>query len=189
MTDSSLDKDPAVVAVASVANNFTPHVNSYQNYGNNYLPNQHPEANNPNLNQQKPTSYDTTSAISTIPTQTFTNQQFAALIPSNAGFSAVPVTLAAVMPLVPSDMTGQVPTEQLIANQTFGTHQNFMSSGTDKHSSTNTSHERPNSFSDDHRNRNQRNRTDNKKNINGNGNRPRNPNKGFFADQVMRGID
>ena len=181
--DSLVDKDPAVVAVASVPNY------PYQSYGlqtnDSFINTSIPDSTNTSINPQKTASFENTSSISTIPTQTYTNQQFAALIPGSGAY--VPVTLATVpiTGLVAPDMTGvsgQIAGD-MITPQTFG-NPNFMnSSGTDKQSNANTSHERVNNYSEENRNnRNPRNRSDpNKKNTNGVGGRggPRNTNKGL----------
>lgn len=176
--DALVDKDPAVVAVASVPNPY-----SYQTYDA-FINNPIPDPNNTSMNPQKTTTFDT-SSISTIPTQTFTNQQFAALIPSSAGFSAVPVTIATVpiTGLVAPDMTGGVAGD-MMTTQTYGNHQNFMNADKQQ-TNANTSHERGNTFNDEHRNRNLRNRSDPKKNMNGTGGRPRNPNRGQYFNEIF----
>ncbi|XP_054164357.1 caprin-1-like isoform X2 [Oppia nitens] len=176
--NSGLDKDPAVVAVASVPNTYP-----YNPYGHQTSDQLSIVNSVSNSNQSKTLTFDNQSSI---PTQTFTNQQYTAIIPNNvpvsttgAVFSAVPVTLAQIHGLIQPDITPPITTELTFTNQ-----QNLMNSNAiDKQTS---SHERQSqqqhNFNDENfkNNRIRNNRFDGnvKRNGNGSGNRPRNPTKG-----------
>jgi len=135
--------------------------------------------------------------MSTIPTQTFTTQNYTALILGAAGaFVSVPVTLATSGPLVHSiPIQGIVPQDltpsDLPVGQTYQNHQNFIDSNQDKHQTT--SHDRGSNFqNDDNGFRNNRmrgrggnTRTNQGNNTNGYGNRPRNPNKGIVFQSIV----
>jgi hypothetical protein len=187
-------KDPAVVAVASVQN--YPYQYGVQTSEQlvsaqiaNSIPNSTPSA----INAQKISNYESVSSMSSIPTQTFTNQNFA------AAYVSVPVTLATVhslpMPgIVPQELSPHhISSTDLGVGQqlhNYPNHQNFMDSNQEnKHQ--NTSQERGTDFhNDDNGFKNNRmrgrggNARTNQTNVNGYGNRPRNTNKGSGGFQV-----
>jgi hypothetical protein len=187
-------KDPAVVAVASVQNY------PYHQYGvqtseqlvSAQISNSIPNSTSSAMNAQKISNFE---SVSSIPTQTFTNQNYA------AAYVSVPVTLATVhslpMPgIVPQELSPHhISSTDLGVGQqlhNYPNHQNYMDSNQEnKHQ--NTSQERGTDFHNDDNNgfRNNRMRgrggnarTNQTNNVNGFGNRPRNANKGSGGFQV-----
>jgi hypothetical protein len=179
--DPLVEKDPAVLAIATDPNSYPYNTYRLSQTGDQII-NNNPIAdpNNPSI-QQKATNYEK----SQIPTQTYTNQQFAsALIPTTTAtahvFPTVPVSMPAV-PMTALIQTDMIPTMTSDMNFAANQHQFMNANHNDKH--LNTSHDRHQNFNttDDNfkNNRVRGNRSENpKKNVNGSGNRGRNANKG-----------
>lgn len=186
-------KDPAVVAVSSVPNNYPYHQYGVQTSDQlvpTQMTNSIPNSNN-SINPQKVSTYENVSAI---PTQTYTNQSFAAIMPGGGGtIVSVPVTgpfvhSIPIQGIVPQDLGSHpLTSSDLGVGQSYGTHQNFLDSNQDNKHQT-SSQERGSNFQNDDTNgfRNNRMRgrggynarTNQTNNMNGYGNRPRNGNKG-----------
>lgn len=125
MRDSTLEselqhKDPAVVAVS---NSGFPYQYNMQTNDGIVVGQLNSIANSNSLNSsQKVNAYESVNQLSSIPTQTFTNQNFTTLIPS----TIVPVTLGtaiAVQQIVPQDLSPHaVTSSEMITGQQI---QNF----------------------------------------------------------------